>query len=140
VTKEYVAKVDRSPSKKEIVRIQEGCDMDGTFVQPLYADRAGLDPNSRERIRVVVTDGCNREVRRLIEHAGLECLQLRRVRIGGFELPDKLSVGTYRELAPHEVKLITDKGAQNNAMANKLERILTSGMRGTPMREKRFFA
>ena len=118
----------------------QGCDMDGVFVQPQYVDRAGTDPNSKERIRVVVTDGRNREVRRLIEHAGLECVQLRRVRIGGFELSDRLGSGMYREMLAHEVKSITDKGAQNNLLANKLDRILSSGQQGVVVAEKKYFS
>lgn len=130
VNKEYVAKVSRPPTQRELATMAEGCDMDGVFVQPLYVDLAGVDPNSRDRLRIIVTEGRNREVRRLIEYAGLQCLQLKRIRVGGLEMPDRLSVGEYREMLPHEVKRVTDKGAEGNIMVNKLNRILTSGQQG----------
>jgi 16S rRNA U516 pseudouridylate synthase RsuA-like enzyme len=70
VSKEYVAKVDRQPTKAELLRVLEGCVIDGLHVKPLYADLAGIDPASLDRIRIVVKDGRNREVRTLLQNAG----------------------------------------------------------------------
>jgi pseudouridine synthase len=70
VEKEYVAKVNGRPTQKQLDAMRAGCDMDGVTVVPVYVDVASLDPGSQDRLRIVVRDGRNREVRRLVEHAG----------------------------------------------------------------------
>jgi 16S rRNA U516 pseudouridylate synthase RsuA-like enzyme len=71
VHKEYVAKLSQKPSQKQLESMSQGCAIDGEFVKPVYVDLAGIDPSSRDRVRIVVKDGRNREVRRLIEEAGV---------------------------------------------------------------------
>ena len=36
------------------------------------------------------------------------------VRVGGYRLPKDLGIGQFRELKSHEVRRVTDKGAQLN--------------------------
>ena len=36
------------------------------------------------------------------------------VRVGGFRLPKELGIGQFQELKPHEVRRVTDAGAQSN--------------------------
>ena len=120
-------KVDEPVTGKQIATMQEGCTVAGRHVTPVYVDYATLARSSADRLRVVVQDGRKHEVRELVKHAGLECLQLRRIRIGGLRLPDKLTPGKYRELKSHELKLVFDRGASHNALTQKVQRILTSG-------------
>jgi hypothetical protein len=72
----------------------------------------------------------------LFRPTGLKCLQLRRTRIGGLEMPKTLGLGTFKILQDKEVKLVTDKGADRSVMINKLERILTGS--GASYGETRF--
>lgn len=59
------------------------------------------------------------QVRTLVAAAGLEVMTLKRVRIGGYRLPRELGLGQIVSLKPHEVRRISDKGAQaNNAAIN----------------------
>jgi hypothetical protein len=58
----------------------------------------------------------------------MDCLQLKRHRIGGLSLPQDLPVGRYRELKAHEIRAVADYAAQQSSLYNKLSRIATSGL------------
>ena len=60
--------------------------------------------------------------------AGMKCLQLKRHRIGGLDLPKDLPVGRYRELKPHDVRSVSDQLAQDTLLFNKVNRIASSGL------------
>ena len=55
-----------------------------------------------DRVRLVVTEGRNRVVRRMLHNAGYSVLDLQRVRYGTVELGD-LSVGHTRPLTDDEM-------------------------------------
>ena len=69
VPKEYLAKLDKPLTEKACEAMGEGCLVDGKHVQPVHVGSATNDP-SQCKLRVVVRDGRNREVRQLIEHSG----------------------------------------------------------------------
>ena len=56
-------------------------------------------------IRFVMTEGKNREIRRICEAASLNVCRLKRVSIGKLEL-GRLSMGRYRALTPDEINYI----------------------------------
>nr|AAC28994.1 unknown protein [Arabidopsis thaliana] len=60
----------------------------------------------RARLRIVVHEGRNHEVRELVKNAGLEVHSLKRVRIGGFRLPSDLGLGKHVELKQSELKAL----------------------------------
>ena len=119
LTRENVATLSRKPTRKELEAIAAGCEVDGALVRPLavYAPPAesGGDPLARNRVRVVVAEGRNHEVRRLVAAAGADVVALKRVRVGGFRLPGDLGIGGVRELKPYEAARVTDKGLQSNS-------------------------
>ena len=60
----------------------------------------------RRRVGIVVMEGRKREVRRLVEHAGLEVEELTRTRIGGMRLEEDLTVGSHRPLTAKDRELL----------------------------------
>ncbi|KAI3428645.1 hypothetical protein D9Q98_007468 [Chlorella vulgaris] len=113
ITKEYSVTLDRKPRQEQLEAMAEGCLM-GTppvLVQPLAVIRDDTDSSKMNRIRVIVAEGRNREVRNLVEHAGLEVKTLRRVRIGGYRLPRDLPFGKFLEMRPHDVRRTLNVGA-----------------------------
>ena len=52
---------------------------------------------------LTITEGRNRQVRKMCEAIGYDVKKLKRVSFGGVTL-DGLSVGEYRMLKPHEIK------------------------------------
>ena len=57
---------------------------------------------SANTMKIVLGEGKNREIRRVLEHYNLRALSLRRIRIGPIELGD-IEEGKFRELAAEEV-------------------------------------
>ncbi|KAL4433084.1 hypothetical protein ABPG77_006511 [Micractinium sp. CCAP 211/92] len=115
ITKEYVVTLNRQPRPQDLDTIAAGCTMDGVFVQPVAVIRDDTDPTRPNRVRVVVAEGRNREVRNLVEHAGMEVKSLRRTRIGGYRLPRDLPFGQFVELRPNEVRRVLDLGADRTS-------------------------
>lgn len=51
------------------------------------------------------------QLRTLVESTGLRVNSVKRVRIGGYRMPNSLGIGSHIELEAHEVRRITDRGA-----------------------------
>ncbi|MBQ2404049.1 MAG: 23S rRNA pseudouridine synthase F, partial [Lachnospiraceae bacterium] len=65
--------------------------------------------------RIILTQGYNRQIRRMCQAFGYEVKRLKRIRIMNIHL-DNLKVGTYREVTPKEMKelleLIKDSSSE----------------------------
>ncbi|CAK9313417.1 unnamed protein product [Citrullus colocynthis] len=107
LSKEYIAAVDGAVSKQNLLTISEGTIIDGVHCTPDSVELLPRQPDiSRPRLRIVVHEGRNHEVRELVKAAGLEIYSLKRVRIGGFRLPSDLGLGNYTELKQSDLKAI----------------------------------
>jgi pseudouridine synthase len=102
VPKTYLVKANALLSEEVIMRLKAGVEMQrGDFAQPLSVRRRE-DRGKYTWLEVVLTEGKNREVRRMIEAVGFKVLKLVRTRIGPLSL-EGLEVGKWRELSPGEV-------------------------------------
>ncbi|XP_071930284.1 putative ribosomal large subunit pseudouridine synthase SVR1, chloroplastic isoform X2 [Coffea arabica] len=99
LSKEYIATIDGSVNKRHLITISEGTVVEGVQCAPDIVELLPPQPDlSRPRIRIVVHEGRNHEVRELVKNAGLEIHALKRIRIGGFRLPSDLGIGKHVEL------------------------------------------
>ena len=80
VEKEYRAWTDRPAGREEIAAMLAGVEDDGEILRALdvVVERAGARP----ALRIVLGEGRNRHVRRMLETIGLRVQRLRRIRIG----------------------------------------------------------
>uniref|UniRef100_A0A1J3J1G9 Ribosomal large subunit pseudouridine synthase B n=1 Tax=Noccaea caerulescens TaxID=107243 RepID=A0A1J3J1G9_NOCCA len=105
--KEYITTVVGDVHKRHLMTISEGTMVEGVHCVP---DSVELMPKQhdipRARLRIVVHEGRNHEVRELVKNAGLEVYSLKRVRIGGFRLPSDLGLGKHVELKQSELKAL----------------------------------
>ena len=101
VEKEYLAEVDGVPTAKHLGRLRRGVDLEDGPAQAKSA-RVAARAGERGAIRVVMTEGRKREVRRLLAAVGLPVVRLVRVRVGPVRLDD-LPPGERRELTHEEV-------------------------------------
>ena len=81
---------------ERLALLRHGLSLDG---QPLKA--AKVNWQNPEQLRVVLTEGKKRQIRRMCELVGLKVVGLKRVRIGKVMLGN-LPLGQWRYLAPHE--------------------------------------
>lgn len=93
--KEYLVKTDRDIIKKDMDDAYRG------LIRP-YTIKSYKIVGKRE-VKVVLTEGKNREIRNLFKLMDYEVKRLTRLRIGSVELAD-LPTGKYRKLTPSEVK------------------------------------
>lgn len=101
VEREYVVTVRGRLEAGRADALTDGLAVDGEWLQPLAV--TVLKASGREtRVRVVLTEGKNREIRRLFAASGHEVTRLMRVRIGGLALGD-LAPGRWR-LIPEETR------------------------------------
>jgi len=105
VEKEYLAEVEGEPTARQISRLRAGVDLDDG---PARAVRARVVAASRGRgaVRVVMTEGRKREVRRLLAAVGLPVTRLVRLRVGPVTL-DGMSPGDVRALDRAEIQALT---------------------------------
>ena len=97
VEREYEVGLRRSLDAEAERRLLKGVELDDG---PARVDR--LERVDDRRVRVVLREGRNREVRRLFSAVGHRNIELRRVRYGPLEL-GRLEVGQWRDLDRPEV-------------------------------------
>lgn len=96
INKEYLAKTDQEITPDHLAAISNGTLVEGIFVKPVRVTKV-----RRGTIKVVIGEGKKREVRILLENAGLQVLELTRIRIGGLQL-GALPIGSWRPLTERE--------------------------------------
>ncbi len=90
--KEYIVTVDRPLTDRFLKRMAAGVPILGTRTKPCTVERLG-----GQAFRIILTQGLNRQIRRMCEYLGYQVLTLKRIRIMSIELGD-LPVGEYREI------------------------------------------
>ncbi len=117
VPKTYLVKVSGLLDDGTLARLAEGVQMKrGDFARPQGARRIE-DRGKYTWLEVVLTEGKNREVRRMIEAVGFKVLKLVRTRIGPLTL-EGLEVGKWRELLPKEVSSLRRREFEAHAASS----------------------
>jgi 23S rRNA pseudouridine2604 synthase len=100
--KEYLVRVAGQITEGRIKQLRFGLRLDGRQLK-----RARVDQLGPQKLRFVLKEGRNRQIRRMCELVGLTVVDLFRVRIGPLKLGD-LPEGKWRALTPEErEKLLT---------------------------------
>ncbi len=102
--KEYVVTVDRPVTEIFLNGMASGVRILGTVTKPCKVRRIGA-----AAFRIILTQGLNRQIRRMCSFFGYKVQRLQRVRIINLTLGD-LKPGQWRKLQPAEVRgLLPDK-------------------------------
>jgi len=104
VEKEYLAEVDGAPTARHLARLRRGVRLEDGLARAADARLAGRSAG-RGAVRVVMTEGRKREVRRMLEAVGLPVRRLIRTRVGPVRL-GRLRPGETRELTAQEVRAL----------------------------------
>jgi 23S rRNA pseudouridine2605 synthase len=97
VAKTYRVRLRRAPSEGEIERLRRGVELEDGPTAPAEVRRAG-----EREIEIVIREGRNRQVRRMVEAIGNRVLGLRRVGFGSLRLGG-LAEGSARRLGEEEI-------------------------------------
>ena len=101
VAKEYVAEVEGVPSESTLRRLREGVELEDGRTLPAEAEL--LEARGRRaHVRIVLREGRNRQVRRMLETVGHPVHDLRRTGFGPLRL-GRLKEGAWRRLRPVEL-------------------------------------
>jgi pseudouridine synthase len=102
VEREYLAEVEGAPTAGRLAAIRRGVELEDGTARAASARALGT-ARGRGAVRVVMTEGRKREVRRLLAAVGLPVTRLVRTRVGPVRL-GRLPPGAVRELDPAEVR------------------------------------
>lgn len=106
VDKVYYARVAGKITEEDIKIFAEGITLtDGTKYAPGKLEIITSDEESE--IYVTIREGKFHQVKRMVQAVGKEVVYLKRIKMGGLELPEDLSLGTYRMLTKEELDLLT---------------------------------
>ncbi|MFD0964937.1 23S rRNA pseudouridine(2604) synthase RluF [Pseudofulvibacter geojedonensis] len=95
--KEYLVTVDKPITKVFIQKMSNGVPILDTITRECEVEQV-----SKFIFRIVLTQGLNRQIRRMCEYLGYEVTKLKRVRIMNISLD--VPVGKWRDITPKELK------------------------------------
>ncbi len=95
--KEYIVRVNRAVDERFIQKMSSGIPILDTVTKPCKVEKLG-----QNEFRIVLTQGLNRQIRRMCEFLDYRVTKLQRVRIMNIELD--IPVGKWREFTKDELE------------------------------------
>lgn len=102
VTKTYWARVKGQPKRETLQKLARGIKLEDGVTAPCQV-RLKAETENNALVEIVLREGRNRQVRRMLDAVGFPVRALRRVRFAHFDL-EGLPTGSFRELLPGEVR------------------------------------
>ena len=100
ISKEYLIKTEQEITHEHLITLSKGTLIEKTWVRPFKVTKV-----RKGTVKVVVKEGKKREIRLMVQNAGLTLLSLSRIRIGGLKLGN-LKKGEWRPLTEKERRSI----------------------------------
>ena len=94
--KEYIVSVNRDINRDFIQRMSNGVEILNTLTKNCFVEKLGP-----KKFKIILTQGLNRQIRRMCESLGYRVQSLKRVRIMNIKLD--VPIGKYRELTKEEL-------------------------------------
>jgi pseudouridine synthase len=101
VPKTYLVSASTPLTDDQLQRLRDGIELEDGPTRPAAVGRLP-EPASGAHFEITLTEGRNRQVRRMVEALGAQVLELVRTRIGPITI-GTLPVGSWRYLTPAEV-------------------------------------
>ena len=100
--KEYIVTVNKPINDEFIKRMGNGIKILGKITKKCLVNKEG-----EKTFRIILTEGMNRQIRRMCEALGYKVTKLKRIRIMNIKL-GKLKIGEWRNLTNEELKGLND--------------------------------
>ena len=98
--KEYIVTVDKNITDNFIHNMSNGVRILGTITKECFVEKI-----SNRVFRIILTQGMNRQIRRMCEALGYKVTKLNRIRIMNIKL-DNIPMGKWRDLTSNELKVL----------------------------------
>ena len=106
IEKIYQVRIDGIIDQNAVNKLMKGILLDGKMTKRANVEIISIDKKNQSSLIVLnITEGRNRQVRRMCEAIGYPVKKLKRLSFGGITL-EGMSVGEMRKLKPHEVKVL----------------------------------
>lgn len=106
IKKKYVAKLKGYLMREQVKELEQGIELEDGFTQPAQVKIKRQDKEKNTTlVEITISEGRNRQVRRMFEYFGHEVNKLTRIQFGPLDLKG-LNAGEGRVLTPHEVKTL----------------------------------
>ncbi len=115
VPKTYLVKASERLSEEQLDRLRKGVELADGPTRPATVARV-RDSAKYTVFEITITEGRNRQVRRMVEALGAKVLKLVRTQIGPIAIAG-LEIGKHRALAPGEIRQLL--GSANDASTRK---------------------
>ena len=102
VPKTYLVKASGQLSNEQLESLRQGVELDDGVTRPAAVVHVRNSATSTF-LEITITEGRNRQVRRMLGAIGSKVLKLVRLKLGSLTL-EGLQIGKHRELTPEEVK------------------------------------
>lgn len=110
IPKTYQVKVRGVPDQRSLKMLREGVRLEDGVTRPAYVEIMG-PAETNTWVEISITEGRNRQVRRMFETVGYPVQKLIRVSIGGVSV-EGLAPGQSREMSREELQGLRDQIAQ----------------------------
>ncbi len=114
--KEYIVTVDKAVTPEFIRTMGNGVPVLGEMTKKCFVRQEGA-----RRFRIILTQGLNRQIRRMCEYLGYSVHSLTRVRVLNIQLGN-MPIGNWRYFTPQEIDKINEMLAHSNMADNKTEK------------------
>lgn len=104
VKKTYIVHIESDINKDEIKKLTTGVSIDDYVTKPCSIEAEEIG-EKLSKLRITISEGKNRQIRKMFELIGKNVIFLRRVQIGEIKLGG-LSRGEYAELNPKEIRYL----------------------------------
>ena len=111
--KEYIVQVDKPITQRFISEMATGVPILDTVTR-----RCEVEKISDYRFRIILTQGLNRQIRRMCEYLDYKVVSLQRIRIMNVKLD--MPIGKYRELTPAELTELQKAVAESDGTPSEV--------------------
>lgn len=129
--KEYVVRVNKPINTAFLQQMSQGVPILDTRTLPCKVQMMG-----RQTFRITLTQGLNRQIRRMCEYLGYTVVGLQRVRIMNVRL-DKLPLGKWRYLSEAEIATIKESVADSSKVKSEKDPSAPAKRTATHSKERR---
>src|SRR5258708_28944125 len=116
VPKTYQIKASTLLTEEQLERLRQGVELNDGMTRPAVVTRV-RDSEKYSFLEMTITEGRNRQVRRMLEAVQSKVLKLVRIAIGPIRIGD-LPIGKWRNLTPEEVHALRGR-ATSKGIADK---------------------